>query len=241
MSTETHQIVVGGVTVQVVRKAIKNLHLGVYPPNGRVRVAAPLRVSDNAVRLAVVDKLGWIKRQRAKFDAQPRQSVREMVSGESHYVFGRRYRLRVINGPGRVEVVIRGRWIEMQVPPGASGARRSRLFQEWYRERLRARALPLVLKWQRAIGVHLGDWGIKRMKTKWGTCNPSAGRIWLNLELAKKPVRCLEYLIVHELVHLVERTHNDQFLALMDKHLPDWRARRTLLNAQPLAHDTWAY
>jgi predicted metal-dependent hydrolase len=241
MSTETHQIVVSGVTVQVIRKAIKNLHLGVYPPNGRVRVAAPLRVSDNAVRLAVVDKLGWIKRQRAKFDTQPRQSVREMVSGESHFVFGRRYRLRVIHGPGAATVKIRGRWIEMCVRQGASAEMRSRLLQGWYRQRLRERALPLVLKWQHAIGVHLADWDIRRMKTKWGTCNPNASRIWLNLELAKKPVRCLEYLIVHELVHLIERTHNDQFLALMDDYLPDWRSRRTLLNAQPLAHDAWGY
>lgn len=241
MSTEMHQIVVGGVTVQVIRKAIKNLHLGVYPPNGRVRVAAPLRVSDNAVRLAVVDKLGWIKRQRAKFDSQPRQSVREMVSGESHYVFGRRYRLRVTHGPGPATVKTRGRWLDMHVPQGASAEKRSRLLQGWYRERLRVRTLPLVMKWQHAIGVHLADWGIKRMKTKWGACNPSAGRIWLNLELAKKPVQCLEYLIVHELVHLVERTHNDRFIALMDEHLPNWKARRMLLNAQPLAHDTWEY
>jgi hypothetical protein len=241
MSIETQQIVVSGVTVQVIRKAIKNLHLGVYPPNGRVRVAAPLRVSDNAVRLAIVDKLGWIKRQRAKFESQPRQSIREMVSGESHYVFGRRYRLRVIHDPGRAMVKTRGRWMEMHVPQGASAAKRSRLLQGWYRERLRERALPLVLKWQHAIDVHLADWGIKRMKTKWGTCNPSAGRIWLNLELAKKPVQCLEYLIVHELVHLVERTHNERFIALMDEHLPNWKARRMLLNAQPLAHDTWGY
>jgi predicted metal-dependent hydrolase len=241
MSTETHQIVVSGVTVQVIRKAIKNLHLGVYPPNGRVRVAAPLRVSDNAVRLAIVDKLGWIKRQRAKFDGQPRQSVRELVSGESHYVFGRRYRLRVIHGPGRAMVKTRGRWMDMHVPQGTSAVKRSRVLQVWYRECLRARALPLVIKWQRAIGVDVTDWGIKRMKTKWGTCNPNAGRIWLNLELAKKPMRCVEYLVVHELVHLIERTHNQRFLALMDEHLPDWRSRRTLLNTQPLAHDTWEY
>jgi predicted metal-dependent hydrolase len=241
MSTETRQIVVGGVTVQVIRKAIKNLHLGVYPPNGRVRVAAPLRVSDSAVRLAVVDKLGWIKRQRAKFEAQPRQSVREMVSGESHYLFGRRYRLRVVHGAEPPTVKIRGRWIELRVSEDMTLEKRSRLLQEWYRLRLLQRALPLVQKWELAIGVHLADWGIKRMKTRWGTCNPGAGRIWLNLELAKKPAPCLEYLVVHELVHLIERTHNERFIALMEEHLPDWKARRTLLNAQPLAHDTWAY
>ena len=228
-------------TVQVVRKAIKNLHLGVYPPNGRVRVAAPLRVSDNAVRLAVVGKLGWIRRQRARFEAQPRQSAREMVGGESHYAFGRRYRLRVIFTPGPARVVLAGKALELRVAQNASTQQRLRLLQGWYRERLRERLEPLLGKWQKVLGVDLAEWGIKRMKTKWGSCNPEARRIWLNLELAKKPVQCLEYLIVHELAHLIERHHNDRFTALMDEHLPDWKARRALLNAQPLAHDAWAY
>lgn len=235
------QMEIGGVLVQVVRKEIKNLHLGVYPPNGRVRVAVPLRVNDEAVRLAVIDKLAWIKRQQAKFEAQPRQSLREMVSGESQYVFGRRYRLRVVQGPGPANVRICGRWIEMHIAQDSTISQRSRLLQRWHRERLREQARPLMAKWQQRIGVQVTDWAIKRMKTKWGTCNPSAGRIWLNLELAKKPVPCLEYLIVHELVHLIERKHNERFIALMDEHLPDWKARRALLNAEPLAHETWEY
>lgn len=234
-------MVVNGVAVQIVRKAIKNLHLGVYPPNGRVRVAAPLRFSDNAVRLAVVGKLGWIKRQRARFEAQPRQSAREMVSGESHYVFGQRYRLHVIYGPGQAKVVLRGKIMEMHVPTEASRAQRLRLLLRWYRERLREQADRLLLKWQKALGVELAEYGIRRMKTKWGTCNSNARRIWLNLELAKKPVQCLEYVIVHELAHLIERRHDDRFISIMDQHLPDWRTRRALLNAQPLAYDTWDY
>ena len=242
MSIEVQEMVVDGMTVQVVRKEIKNLHLGVYPPNGRVRVAAPLRVSDDAVRLAVVGRLGWIKRQRARFAAQPRQSAREMVSGESHYVFGRRYRLRVVRGPGRSNVVPAGKGIlELRVAPEADTEARMRVLQAWYRQRLRERLEPLVQKWQDKIGVEATACGIKRMKTKWGSCNTEARRIWLNLELAKKPAQCLEYLVVHELTHLLERDHNDRFKALMDKHLPDWQARRTLLNAQPLGHDAWEY
>jgi predicted metal-dependent hydrolase len=241
MIIESRQIVVSGIPVQLIRKPIKNLHLGVYPPNGRVRVATPLRLSDDAVRLAVVGKLGWIKRQRARFEAQPRQSMREMVSGESHYFFGRRYRLRVIHRAAPGKVVLRGRAMEIHVPQEASSLQRFRLLSRWYRERLREQAEPLLQKWQKAMGVELAEWGIKRMKTKWGTCNPNARRIWLNLELAKKPIQCLEYLIVHELAHLIERRHSERFIALLDKHLPDWKARRTLLNAQPLAHDMWAY
>ena len=242
MNTDAHKIVVSGVTVQVVRKPIKNLHLGVYPPNGRVRVAAPLRVSDDAVRLAVVGKLGWIKRQRARFEAQPRQSAREMVSGESHYVFGRRYRLTVVHAPGPAKVVPRGKSaLEIHVAQGAGSEERFRLLLRWYREGLRERAQPLLLKWQKVMRVELAECGIKRMKTKWGSCNTDARRIWLNLELAKKPVQCLEYLIVHELAHLIVRHHDDRFTTLMDEHLPDWKARRALLNAQPLAHDTWEY
>jgi predicted metal-dependent hydrolase len=242
VNTDAHQIIVSGVTVQVVRKPIKNLHLGVYPPHGRVRVAAPLRVSDDAVRLAVVGKLGWIKRQRARFEAQPRQSVREMVSGESHHVFGRRYRLRVVYVLGPAKVVLVGKaTMELRVAQDASTEQRLRLLQGWYRQRLRERLEPLLKKWQKALGVEVAGCGIKRMKTKWGSCSAEARRIWLNLELAKKPVQCLEYLIVHELAHLIERHHNDRFTALMDEHLPDWKARRALLNAQPLAHDTWAY
>jgi hypothetical protein len=242
MNIERRHIVVGGLPVQVVRKAIKNLHLGVYPPNGRVRVAAPLQVSDSAVGRAVIGKLGWIKRQRARFDAQARESAREMVSGESHYFLGRRYRLRVIehNGAGRVELRNRG-ILELYVRQQTDQRERERILQRWYRQHLRELIPPLLTKWAAVLGVQPADWGIKRMKTKWGACNADARRIWLNLELAKKPVQCLEYLVVHELMHLIERHHNDRFVSLMDRHLPNWRSRRQELNSAPLAHDTWSY
>jgi len=242
MNTERRQIVVGGLPVQIVRKAIKNLHLGVYPPNGRIRVAAPLAVSDHAVRLAVVGKLGWIRRQQARFADQPRQSRRELVSGETHYFLGRRYRLRVIEhrGPGRM--VLRSRTtLELWVRPGSDANARDQVLQRWYRDRLRELVPPLLAKWEPLLGVHAADWRIRKMKTKWGACSVDARRIWLNLELAKKPGRCLEYLVVHELVHLVERSHNDRFLLLMDRHLPLWRHHRDALNAAPLAHANWNY
>ncbi len=242
MSTEQGKLTVQGLGIEVVRKDIKNLHLGVYPPNGRVRVAAPLRISDAAVRLAVVAKLGWIKRQREKFGAQPRESKREMVSGESHYFLGRRYRLRVVKGPGPSAVRRLGRaFIEMHVADGATREERERVLHRWYRQRLRELARPMIEKWQVSLGVEVRSWGIKRMKTKWGTCHEDAGRFWINLELVKKPVHCLEYIIVHELTHLLERHHNDRFVAIMNRHLPQWRLYRDELNAEPLAHETWTY
>ncbi|HYO68479.1 MAG TPA: SprT family zinc-dependent metalloprotease [Archangium sp.] len=241
MTIETHTLTVSGVRVAVVRKAIKNLHLGVYPPDGRVRVAAPLAVSDAAVRVAVISKLPWIKRQQAAFEHQPRESEREMVSGESHYFLGRRYRLDVVDVVGANRVVLRNRrTLELHVQRGADAEYRKQLLYRWYRERLREFVPPLLEKWEAAIGVKVAGWGIKKMKTKWGSCNAEARRLWLNLELAKKPPECIEYLIVHELVHLLVRHHDDRFNALMDRHLPKWRLVRQSLNVAPLANDSWA-
>ena len=242
MITDKSQIRVSGVPVEIVRKGIKNLHLGVYPPHGRVRVAAPLRVSDAAVRLAVVGKLGWIKRQRARFEAQPRQSEREMVSGESHYFLGQRYRLRVVTYDGPAKVMARNKSvIELHVRRESSAEHRERVLQRWYRQQLRELIPPLLQKWETALDVKANEWAIKKMKTKWGACNVKARRIWLNLELAKKPAQCLEYIMVHELLHLLERQHNDNFFALMNEHLPQWRSRRSELNAAPLGHARWSY
>ncbi len=245
MSTETrpaHNIRIGALSIEVVRKDIKNLHLGVYPPNGRVRVAAPLFVDDDAVRLAVIDKLGWIKRQKAKFVEQPRQSRREMVNGESHYFLGKRYRLRVHHLDAPPKVAMRGvASMDLFVRPGASAAQREGALLQWYRAQLKELIPWLLIKWQRALGVKANAWGVKKMKTKWGSCNPATSSLWFNLELAKKPPQCLEYIVVHELVHLLERHHGDQFVALMDKFLPDWRARRDLLNAGTLGYEQWDY
>lgn len=241
-SGSVQSITVSGMVVEVVRKDIKNLHLGVYPPLGRVRVAAPLVISDEAVRLAVIDRLGWIKRQRAQFAKQPRQSEREMVNGESHYVWGRRYRLRVHEHNSPARVALRGvASLDLFVRPGSTAEMRTAILQDWHRASLRLLIADLLAQWQPKLGVQVAHWGIKKMKTKWGSCNVDARRIWLNLELAKKPMPCLEYIVLHELVHLIERHHNDRFTALMDQHMPDWPQRRKLLNSTLLAHEHWGY
>lgn len=220
MSIERKRIMVGSLPVNIHRKPIKNLHLGVYPPNGRVRVAAPVGVSDAAVRLAVINKLGWIRRQQKAFARQPRQSLRNIVSGETHYFQGRAYRLRVEEGGRFPRVDIRNRsTLVFQAGKHGASVHRDQVLQEWYRDRLKELVPPLLEKWQPILGVEVEEWGIRKMKTKWGSCNPDAKRISLNLELAKKPLQCLEYLVVHELAHLLERKHNDRFIGILDSTL----------------------
>ncbi|MFC1513018.1 M48 family metallopeptidase [Thermodesulfobacteriota bacterium] len=235
-------MIVRGIEVQVVRKAIKNLHLAVYPPDGRVRVAVPKHISDDHVRLAVISRLAWIKKQQADFLAQPRQSAREMVTGESHYLFGKRYRLELLERRGRHEVVVKNNTIlQLFVSPGTTLANRHLVLNEWYRAQLKARIPELLDHWQTITGAEVTAWGVKKMKTKWGSCNASQGRIWLNLELAKKPPECLEYILVHELAHLLERHHNERFRGLMDRFLPQWRLSRDILKREPLGHEDWRY
>lgn len=223
----------------MVRKDIKNLHIGVYPPDGRVRVATPLLVDDEAVRLAVISRLEWINRQRYMFQEQERQSVREYISKESHYFQGRRYLLEIINTDREGKVVLKNNTMKLHVPKGSDVSQRERVLLQWYRRELRTSAAPIVEKWSQRLNVDLKEYRIRRMKTKWGSCNPQAKRIWLNLELVKKPLHCLEYIIVHELIHLLERNHNERFQALMDEHMPQWRSYREELNRKPLAHEEW--
>lgn len=233
---------ISGLSVEIVRKDIKNLHLGVYPPHGRVRIAAPLVLSNEAVRLAVIDKLGWIRKQKDKFAEQPRQSQREMVNGESHYFLGQRYRLRVHEQNGPARVALHGvANLDLFVRPDTIAAKREVVLLRWHREQLKALIQPLLEKWQQIIGVKVAGWGIKKMKTKWGSCNPAARRVWFNLELAKKPVQCLEYIVVHELLHLLERNHTERFTTLIEEHLPKWRQYREILNKSLLAHEEWCY
>lgn len=233
-------MVVSGLAVQVVRKPIKNLHLSVCPPDGYVRVAVPLQMTNDNVRLAVISRLSWIKKQQASFQAQPRQSERKMVTGESHYVFGKRYRLEVIERRGCHEVAIKNNsTLQLFVNPGTSTQNRALVLNEWYRDQLKAQIPDLLNHWQLVIGKQATDWGIKKMKTKWGSCNIAQRRIWLNLELAKKPLECLEYVLVHELVHLLERHHNERFKAYMDKYLPQWQQCRDILKREPLGNEHW--
>jgi len=232
---------VGGIDVEVVRKEIKNLHLSVLPPEGKVRVAIPLHVTDERVRAAIVSKLAWIKQQREEFAKQPRQSEREMTNGETHYFLGRRYRLEVIEQIGKPFIVIKGTKLQLRISNGSDLDKRLQVLNEWYREQLKERLPGLLDSWQQKIGVEAQCWGIKKMKTKWGSCNIEARRIWLNLELAKKPPECLEYILVHELVHLLERQHNTRFRDCMNLYMPNWRLHRDTLNTSPLAHEEWEY
>lgn len=239
MNTDHHQLTVGEIDVEVVRKKIKNLHLGVYPPHGRVRVAAPPAVSDDAIRLAVITRMAWIKRQQSKFAAQARQSNRDYVSGETHFHFGTAYRLKVIQRKGASGVKIAGDRIELSAPPTSDRDFRERVFQRWQRQELRKRAASLVEHWAGVYGVSTPEFGIKRMRTKWGTCSATAHRIWLNLELVKKPPACIDYLVCHEVAHFIEPSHGDRFIALMDLHMPRWRVIRAELNSEPLGHEEW--
>lgn len=240
--TGQSMIKVSGIEVQIVRKAIKNLHLAVYPPDGQVRVAAPVHVNDENVRLAVIDRLAWIKRQQQDFRNQPRQSERRYVSGECHYFLGKRCRLEVIERTGKAEIqLLKSGRLKMFVRPDASTQVKEKLLNDWYRRELKQRVPELLERWQPIVGKEAAAWGIKKMKTKWGSCNIERRRIWLNLELAKKPPECLEYILVHELVHLHERHHNERFRQLMDAFLPDWCSRATTLNSSPLGHEDWVY
>jgi predicted metal-dependent hydrolase len=235
MTTSCQQISVSGIEIEVARKPVKNLYMGVYPPDGQVRVTAPLHIGDEAVRLAAIDKLTWIKRQQSKFQVQPRQSLREMVSGESHYFMGQRYLLQVVERKGKNQIFQQSNSVlVLYVKPGTSNQKRREILQQWYRSQLRAIIPPLLDKCSQSVGVEVAEWGIRKMRTKWGSCNIEAHRVWLNLELAKKPLHCLEYIIVHELAHLLERNHNDRFKAILDRVMPHWRFYRDELNQLPL-------
>nr|WP_155412640.1 SprT family zinc-dependent metalloprotease [Yersinia intermedia] len=231
----------GELTLDLQRKKIKNLHISVLPPDGRVRVSAPVSLSDTAIRMAVVRRLVWIRQQQAQFQAQPRQSEREMCSGETHYLWGKGYRLDVVLVDRPAEVKLQGGWIRMKVPPQYDTAQRETVLNQWYRGILKQRLPKLMAKWQPELKVETSFVGIKRMKTKWGSCNPQTARVWINLELVKKPPECLEFIVVHELVHLHERKHNERFIGLMNMYLPNWREHRAKLNKMPLAYNHWGY
>lgn len=239
MSTDSAYLTVAGLGVDIVYKDIKNLHISVYPPVGRVRVAAPDHIDEDTIRRAVVTRLPWIKRQREQLLNADRQTARRMLSGETHYVWGKRYRLDVSRTSGNHKVEPVGTTLWLIASEGADADERFAVLDRWYRRELKAAVPALLAKWQPLIGVEASHFVVRRMKTKWGTCVRETGVIWLNPELAKKSPRCLEYIVVHELTHLHERNHTERFAALMDGYLPDWRARRDELNEAPLTHEQW--
>ena len=240
MTTTETATRVGGIAVAVVRKDIKNLHLAVYPPDGRVRIAVPEALSDAAIHTAVATRLAWIRRKQASFQRQARETARDMVNGETHWFDGRRYRLQVTESPGRPLVrLTRGRHLELRVRPGGSQADRARLLDRWYRAHLAAVVPAMLDEWAPRVGIARPDWRMRHMKTRWGSCRPESGRIWLNVELAKKLRTHLEYIAVHELLHLKIRHHDRAFQARMDELLPHWRLMRSELGALPLGHEHW--
>lgn len=242
MSINSEIVQIGSLTIEVVRKDIKNMHLAVYPPNGRIRLAVPQKTDEEVLRLFAISKLGWLKKHVKNFKEQARETKRDYVSGESHYFQGIRYMLEVKEHQGYSKVQVKGtKKILLKVPNGATVKDKANIMKEWYRKQLKIQIPSLLEKWETVIGVKADDWGVRQMKTKWGSCNPDAKRVWLNLELAKKPPICLEYILVHELVHLHERNHNDRFIALMNKFMPKWRQHRDELNSLPIVHNDWGY
>ncbi len=224
----------GDVSVDVIKKDIKNIHLSVYPPTGRVRISAPLRLSTASIRAFAIGKLGWIRQHQKKVRAQPREKPREYLDRESHYVWGKRYMMRLETVDDAPEVLVKHNKLVMRVRPGTSAERKEALLDGWYRAQVKTAVPALVKKWERVLGVEVARIYVQRMKTKWGGCNPATRTLRLNSELAKKPLDSLEYIVVHELMHLLEPTHNARFMALMDLHIPQWKHHRDALNALPL-------
>lgn len=237
----TSQIKLGDITVDVVRKDIKNIHLSVYPPAGKVRISAPSRMDLDTIRVFAVSKLGWIKQQQRKLREQERETRRDYIDRESHFVWGKRYLLKIVEAEEPPSVEIKHSQLLLQVRPGSDRLKRQAVVGEWYRQLLKQAIQPLIKKWEPILGVKVERFFVRRMKTKWGSCNHTTGTIRLNTELAKKPKKCLEYIVVHEMVHLLEPTHNSRFVALMDQFLPQWQAYREELNRLPVRHEEWEY
>jgi len=235
------QVELGDIAVDVVLKNIKNVHLSVYPPTGRVRISAPMRMSLDTIRIFAISKLGWIKRQQRKLREQERETPREYLDWESHHVWGKRYLLTVCESDQAPSVELRHSRMLLRVRPGTDQQKREAVVEEWYRQQLKQAVPPLIAKWERLMGAKVERFFVQRMKTKWGSCNHRARTIRLNTELAKKPRECVEYIVVHELVHVLEPTHNVRFVALMDRFMPKWQFYRDVLNRLPVRRENWDY
>lgn len=233
------QIELGGIVLEVVQKDIKNVHLSVYPPSGKVRISAPLRMNADTIRVYAISKLDWIRQQQKKLRAQERETPREYLDRESHYVWGKRYLLQVVEQDAAPAVDLKHNKLLLRVRPGSGEQKKQAALEEWYRQQLKVAVPPLIAKWQPLMGVKVERFFVQRMKTKWGSSNPDSGNIRLNTELAKKPRECLEYIVVHEMAHLLEPTHNQHFMVLMDQFIPKWQFYRELLNRLPVPHERW--
>ncbi len=235
------QLRLGDVTADVVLKDIRNIHLSVYPPTGRVRISAPLHMSLDTIRVFAIAKLGWIRKQQARLRAQVRETPHEYVDRESHHLWGRRYLLKVVEADRTPSIEVKGGSLLLRARAGSDRAKRRDVMDAWYRDQLREAVPPLIAAWAPAIGVTVERFFVQRMRTRWGSCSPGRRTIRLNTDLARKPRECLEYIVVHELAHLSEPTHSARFVALMDRLIPGWRHRRDQLNQLPVRHEEWSY
>ncbi len=236
------ELKIGDLSIDLIRKDIKNMHLAVYPPTGRIRLAVPTATPEETIRLFAISKIAWLRKHQRNFLAQDRQAPRQYKERESHYFLGKRYLLRITEEDAPPKVIFKTKtYIDLYVRPESTTEQRQSIMNEWYRTELKKLIQPIIEKWEEQIGVTVTNWQVKQMKTKWGTCNIEKKRIWINLELAKKPLHCLEYIIVHEMIHLLERHHNDRFLTLMEKYMPQWKFYKEELNRLPISHGEWTY
>jgi predicted metal-dependent hydrolase len=235
------QFQIGDLAVEVVHKNIKNVHLSVHPPVGRVTIAAPIAMKMDTLRVYTIAKLGWIRAQQKKMLLQDREPPREFLNRESHYLWGQRYLMQVCEADAPPSIAISHNHLVMKVRQNVGVEKKQELLDGWYRDQLKVAIPALLAHWEPQIGVKTNRFFVQRMKTQWGSCNPSAKNIRINTELAKKPRECLEYIVVHELMHLLEPSHNERFIKLMDKHMPKWHTHRQLLNSLPLRYEQWSY
>lgn len=231
----------GDIRVDLIRKDIKHVHLSVYPPDGRVRISAPRHMTPDIIRVYAITRLDWIRRQQRKLLSQKRETAREYLNRESHYVWGKRYLLRIVEADSAPAVRLNHSTLELSIRPGSDASRRREALDAWYRDQIRAVVPALLKKWEALLGVKARRVLVQHMKTQWGSCNPVSGNIRLNTDLARKPTDCLEYILVHELLHLIEPTHNARFQLLMDRFMPQWRQLKDELNRLPVRHEEWAY
>lgn len=235
------QLKLGDIAVEVVQKDIKNLYLSVHPPAGKVSIAAPMHMDLDTIRVFAITKLAWIKSQQKKLREQERETPREYLDRESHYLWGKRYLLKLVEKDAAPSVELKHNKMILQLRPTASHEKKQEVLDAWYREQLKEVIPPLIAKWEKVLGVKVVKFFVQKMKTKWGSCSPVAKNIRINTDLAKKPLQCLEYIVAHEITHLLERHHNHHFTALMDAHMPQWRQYREMLNSLPLAHQEWEH
>ncbi|MCW5599766.1 MAG: M48 family metallopeptidase [Nitrosomonas sp.] len=241
VTTENFTLKLNELDIEIVQKNIKHVHLSVYPPDGKVKVSAPLSMAPDTLRVFVISKLAWIKKQQSKLRAQPREAPREYLDRESHYVWGKRYLLKIEEAEAPPRIELKHNKLVLSVRPGTNPTRKQAILEAWYRDNLRQAVPALIEKWQSRMGVSVTRFYVQSMKTKWGSCSVHSGSIRLNTELAKKPRVCLEYIVVHEMTHLLEPTHNSRFIGLMDRFMPKWRFYRDELNRLPVRHEEWGY